>query len=494
MSRLLIVTPYAPSRDGIAAYAVQQVAALRAEGHQVTVLSPGPSAAHEHLALLGRRGALSLAKHIRAGRYDRVIVQFHPDLFYPIGASTLDRAQISAGLAAAFAAAKRIEVYVHEIDYRHGEGARGLPMRLMWRQVDVIHVHTVAERAEFISAFGLDPTKVVLTEHGKDFQQRTLLSRTEARASLGIAENETLFLSIGFIQEHKGFDRGVRAFAGLADRGAFRYAIVGSVRVDEPAFVAYLRRLQALVDSTPGAELHGDFVTDELFDRWIVASDALILPYRAIWSSGVLERARLYGRTVIATAVGGLAEQASGLPGVRLVDNDFQLRKAVWDVAGVEPGTADSANWTQPWADQMAAAPIDLAVLQEQLEVRASALRAAGIRHVNDEPGTVAMRRRTPTAAVDSGGLEDVRAVAGIDADGRRPSRLGGTGEGPVSARLRSLPAAGLPTPASRLPGGALVKRVIAKLTRWQLQPLADQVNSLRSATADAVDDLDDRP
>src|SRR5438105_11576697 len=79
--RILMVTPYAPLRDGIAAYAVQQVAALRAEGHDVEVLSPGPSAAHHFLDFSGLRGIGALAKRVRS--YDKVIIQFHPDLFYP---------------------------------------------------------------------------------------------------------------------------------------------------------------------------------------------------------------------------------------------------------------------------------------------------------------------------------------------------------------------------------------------------------------------------
>ena len=37
MSRILMVTPYAPYRDGIAAYAVQQVKALRRDGNEVEV-------------------------------------------------------------------------------------------------------------------------------------------------------------------------------------------------------------------------------------------------------------------------------------------------------------------------------------------------------------------------------------------------------------------------------------------------------------------------
>ena len=71
-----MVSPYAPNRDGIAAYAVQSVAALRADGHDVEVLSPGPSAAHHHLDLTTPRGALALARRVRA--YDKLVVQFHP--------------------------------------------------------------------------------------------------------------------------------------------------------------------------------------------------------------------------------------------------------------------------------------------------------------------------------------------------------------------------------------------------------------------------------
>ena len=79
--RILMISPYPPVRDGIAAYALQTVRALRRQGHSVEVLSPGPSAAHHHLDLVGPRGALALAKRVRD--YDRVIIQFHPDFFYP---------------------------------------------------------------------------------------------------------------------------------------------------------------------------------------------------------------------------------------------------------------------------------------------------------------------------------------------------------------------------------------------------------------------------
>src|SRR5579885_2513905 len=79
--RILMVSPYPPYRDGIANFAAQEVKALLEAGNEVDVLSPEPSAARWHLDLRSRRGPLALAKRVRA--YDRVIIQYHPDVFYP---------------------------------------------------------------------------------------------------------------------------------------------------------------------------------------------------------------------------------------------------------------------------------------------------------------------------------------------------------------------------------------------------------------------------
>jgi hypothetical protein len=56
-----MVGPYAPARDGIASYTVQEVRRLVEDGHDVEVLSPAPSAAHQHLDLRHWRGPLALA-------------------------------------------------------------------------------------------------------------------------------------------------------------------------------------------------------------------------------------------------------------------------------------------------------------------------------------------------------------------------------------------------------------------------------------------------
>ncbi|MHB8671365.1 MAG: glycosyltransferase family 4 protein, partial [Acidimicrobiales bacterium] len=341
------MTPYPPVRDGIAAYGLQAVARLRRDGHEVEVLSPGPSAAHHHLDLCGPRGALALARRVRS--YDKVIVQFHPDVFFPIPCRPRDRTTIALALTTAFRAAHDLEVRVHETDYALGRGLSpsAAAIRAMWRSVPQIVVHTEEERSSLHSAFGVPLSRITVAHHGEDFTPRTAPDRAAARARLGIRSDEVMFLSIGFIQPHKGFDRAVRAFSGLGGRGC-RLDVVGSVRVEEPEYLNHLEELEALAARTPGVRVHAGYVSDEAFDRWIVASDVVVLPYRHIWSSGVMERAGLYERPVVATRVGGLAAQAR--PGTVVVDDDEQLAAALWRLAAERLPEDAPGGAPEPWA------------------------------------------------------------------------------------------------------------------------------------------------
>ncbi len=447
MSSVLMVTPYPPLRDGIANYAVQQVLALRAAGHDVTVLSPGPSAAHLHLDLAGVRGAAALARRVRA--YDEVVVQYHPVFFYDSGASGR-RSATDLALAAAFRRAKRSVVVLHEVEYAEFEAdaSRRRAAGVLWRSLDELHFHSEVERDRFLALFPVDPARTRVVAHGETFVRRTRADRAAARASLGLPADGLVMLSIGFIQRHKGFDRAVRAFAGLHEAGAELH-VVGSTRLDEPEFLAYLAELDELTAATPGAHLHVGYVSDERFDRWLVACDVVVLPYREIWSSGVLERAALYDRPVIATRVGGLADQA-GDRRVTFVDDDDALRSALRAVAGLEEFAEVADRW--PGAD---VADDDLwAAVQGEVRRRAAQRRGVAV----VRPGTA------PTTAVPA-------------ATGLR-----------LSTPVRRLPPAHTPAPTSSRLGVSAVKRLVQRLTDWQVRPLVQDVDALRTATVRALE------
>lgn len=336
----LMVTPYAPYRDGIANYAVQEVAAARASGRDVEVLSPLPSAAQHHLALGTPAG---LARLLRLARgYDHVVLQLYPELLFGGCRRRRDRLAVW-GLLRALAAVTELELRVHEIEYdepRNDPLVRRLGHHAL-SAATAVTVHTEPERRRLTETFELAPDAVTLVDHGGNFARRTDLGRHEARESLGVPDDAFVFLSIGFVQRHKGFDRGVRALDRLDDPdGRARLYVVGDIRIDHPDLLEYRDELRDLCDEVAGAEFRPGYVSDEEFDRWLVAADCLVLPYREIWSSSVIERAGIYDVPVIATDVGGLADQAP--PGSQVVADDDALARAMADIAGlaVRPGTA----------------------------------------------------------------------------------------------------------------------------------------------------------
>ena len=441
--RILVVSPYPPARDGIAAYALQSVAGLRAAGHDVEVLSPGPSAAHHHLDLRGWRGPLALATRVRD--YDRVVVQFHPDVFYPDPSGGRSHVAVSLGLLAAVRVARHVDLVVHELDYEIGRrrGLAGRAMGAMLGAASQVHVHTAPEADALHEAFGVPRSRIETVDHGAHFLRRTTLDRSGARARFGIPDDDLVFLAIGFIQPHKGFDRAIGAFAQVRAPGC-RLEVVGSVRVEEPEFIEHLEKLERMAAVTPGVTVRPGFVADDEFDSWLVAADVIVLPYRRIWSSGVLERAALYDRPVIATSVGGLPEQARA--NTVVVDDDEGLVRAMrrFVAERTTPSAGADGEWTF--------ARVDRDTVMAEIRARAAAERGGPV-------------------------TRDIGAAPAV-----------------ASAPLRRLSSLALPPPRSLSPLARLVKRVTRRLTAWQLDPIVEHVNRLQSAAVDAVERVSEPP
>ena len=458
-----MVSPYPPRRDGIGTYAVQQVRNLRRAGHHVEVCSPHPSAAHHHLALRGPRGAVAL-RRLMSG-FDEVIVQFHPDFFYDHPATPSSRISTGLALAAAFRSGPEVTIRLHEVDRRWvaPTDPSAFATRAVFRSATRVEVHSDADVAMMTGEFKVPAERVALVDHGADFQPNTTLDRAAARRSLGLAPEGHVFVCIGFVQPHKGFDRAAAAFRGLADAGASLH-IVGSVRIEDPAAADHERELEALESQIPGVHLHLGYLSDEAFDRWIVASDTVVLPYRHIWSSSVVERSRLLDRPVIATAVGGLPHQLATDPGAVLVEDNLQLAAAmraaatggtISDAAGTAEGTGSgrSRSTATSWAFD---GPVDRDAVMNEIGRRSAANRGVISRSATGH-----------------------RAGAAQPASAALPLR-----------RLRAVP----PPPAtSARPGVSTVKKVIRRVIAWGVDPLREQLVRLQKASLQAAETTDAR-
>jgi glycosyltransferase involved in cell wall biosynthesis len=486
-----MVTPFAPYRDGIATYAMQELRRLRnAEptrpGSVVDVLSPKPSAARHHLRLGDPVGWGRLAAV--AAQYDRTIIQFGPEMLFGRCRSSAERVGVWLALVA-LSRVTSLDLRIHEIEYGPLENnpAERWAARRALERADTVTVHTEAERSELARLIPIGH-RVQIVEHGRDFTTVAHVSPQQARAELGLPDDRFLFLSIGFLQHHKGFDRAVAAIDALR-MADVELHIVGSARVDAPDIVSYADDLARHCARVPGAHLHRRYVSDLEFDLWIAAADAVVVPYREIWSSGVVERARLLNTPMVAADLPQLRDQAP--EGTVFFADDGDLPRALADVvmAGRGPAAALQPGAVDPDIDLSDGAGTGLVHAGSPPMPTSGAI--GGARTVTrstweiDENGpdrdavqaeVMARARRSELAATVVG--SDHRPEAGAS---------GGRALDPLLA-LGHLPR---PQPTSARPGVAPVKRMVDRLISWRLDPVVERIEALQRATVEAMSVID---
>lgn len=335
MRHILIVSSYPPMRCGIGAYAAQQAEALRREVAVVDIFSPLEGEGDFQGDLAGGGKALRLAGILWA--YDEVYVHFAPSFFYSPEEVRSRGVKTSLTLLMLVVMyGRRLRWVIHETAYNLDEAGAGRSLRSwidrwVWRFSGRVIFHSTRERDTFARYYGLAKSRprFVVVEHGRHFVSRCSLDRDAARRSVGLEPNQMVFLCIGFVQPHKGFDRAIRALQAV-DAPHALLRIVGSVRIAWPPALEYARLLHEEVAKDPRCAFIEAFVDDESFDRWIVASDFVIVPYHEIWSSSVAARAQLHGRPIIVADTGALGEQITN--GSRKFRTDGELEAILREI------------------------------------------------------------------------------------------------------------------------------------------------------------------
>lgn len=319
---VVVVSSYPPRHCGIGAYAAAQVARLRQEGHDVTVISPPDGRGDVTVDFFG--GRPFRAAMAGSGPEDRVIVHFQPSLYYRPRAPL---AKIGASWWLWRLCRRRpgTELLVHEADRPVRWRPDYVLLRQAFRAAPLLLFHTAREREQLERWYRVR-TRSRLVDHREGIRVGARPGRQEARRTLGIPEDEVVFVSPGFLHPDKGLDRAV---AAVGDAG--RLYMVGSVKDATPQNLAHVERLRDMAAGTDRVELVERYVEDAELDRWVAAADAVVLPYRRSWSSGALARAQALGTPAVVTAVGGLPEQASDRDVV--VGDDQELAAALTRIA-----------------------------------------------------------------------------------------------------------------------------------------------------------------
>lgn len=131
-------------------------------------------------------------------------------------------------------------------------------------------------------------------------------SREEARASLGLPVEGRVLLFFGQIKEVKGLDVLLRAMPRVIR--AYPDAILliaGKVWKDD--FARYERMIEDL-GIRGSCVSHIRYVPDAEVSRYYAAADAVVLPYRRIYQSGVLLMAMSHAKATVVSDLAGMTE------------------------------------------------------------------------------------------------------------------------------------------------------------------------------------------
>lgn len=178
--------------------------------------------------------------------------------------------------------------------------------RLRYRAADLIVVHSLNSIAD-LRNYGVDESRIQLLPHVSPLSLggMTVLPNEEAKASLGLPAETRVLLFFGHITSRKGLDLLIDAHAILCREHSHVYMIIAGEAGED--FTPYLKRI---ADSGLSSRVILDlrYIPLDRMQVYFSAADVIVLPYRRIYQSHVLQWAYTFGRPVVVTDVGGIKE------------------------------------------------------------------------------------------------------------------------------------------------------------------------------------------
>ncbi len=204
--------------------------------------------------------------------------------------------------------AGRYAMTVHNLLPHDDHNARSFRLsQAIYRTAAICMVHTPRMRTALAEDFGIDPGRIVVTEHGIDrLLPATPASRAAMRARLKLGGADRLILFFGNLSPYKGVDVLVDAFDQINPDMNARLLVAGRCRSG-----AVREALRSQIAASPGRariEWMEGYIAEADVAPLFHAADVLVMPYRHIDQSGVVFMALAAGLRVVASDVGSLRD------------------------------------------------------------------------------------------------------------------------------------------------------------------------------------------
>ena len=208
---------------------------------------------------------------------------------------------------------KKTVYTAHNIDKNKRDGhpriLDAFSLRMVYSHVDALIVHTEQMKQDLCGRFAVDPKKVNVIVHGLNIRvPSTGLTRYEARERLKIDKAGHVVLFFGMIDRYKGVDIAVDAFHQFASKDPSALLLVAGAPKRGNAYREELIRKAGRLPESGKIRFDFRSIPPDEVEAYCVSADCIVLPYRAIYQSGVLFLAYRFGIPVLAADVGNFHE------------------------------------------------------------------------------------------------------------------------------------------------------------------------------------------
>ncbi len=315
MKIVMIGTAY-PHRGGIAHFNTLLFRTLQKRGHEVKMISftrqypsiffPGKTqfetsgdrsldiGAEPMLDSINPVSWLKVANRVRQINPDLIIFKYWMPFFAPAYTTIAKRAKARRGTRVLY-------VCDNIIPHERRPGDKWLTKRAL-NTVDYFIVMSDSVKKDLLS---LKPNaRFKMVQHpvyeifGKSYDKK------QARAKLGLKEDERVVLFFGYIRRYKGLHVLLDAMARVNEKMTVKLLVAGEFYDEKEG---YLQRIKEL-DLQGTVEVLDRYIPNEEVGLYYAAADVVALPYVSATQSGIVQICYHYNKPVIATAVGGLPE------------------------------------------------------------------------------------------------------------------------------------------------------------------------------------------
>jgi beta-1,4-mannosyltransferase len=239
-------------------------------------------------------------------------------------------------------------LYPHEGG--RGEWTHRFGRRVVIAAAEKIFAHGSSAKRILQTEFGIPPQKLIEVPHGNwiGYHPHTI-GKAEARKTLGIDPATYVFCIVGACRPYKNIEGLIDAFRRI-DGNCF-LLIAGKFQSQE-----YQIRIEQLLAQLPSARFRLDakFIATNEMQRYLVGSDALVLPYTEILTSGSAMLGLSFGIPVIAPNIGSLADVITNECGILydvttqdgLLQAMEQIRRQTYSTTAIL-NYARSFEWTK---------------------------------------------------------------------------------------------------------------------------------------------------